>query len=460
LLFSSNVFLFVFLPIVLLLYYIVPRPFWNPVLFMFSLLFYGWGEPVYLILMVATILIDYCFGVVIHSRKQKNRSAKAVLITGIAVNLLILGFFKYAGFFAEQLKIIPVFSEISVPEITLPIGISFYIFQSMSYIIDVYRNDAPVQKNPLTLGTYVTLFPQLIAGPIVRYGDVAEQLSFRKENISDFSSGVMLFIFGLAKKVLLANPMGNLWNMLQTEDGTAAAWMGICAYSLQIYFDFSGYSDMARGLGRMFGFEFLENFNYPYISKNITEFWRRWHISLSTWFKEYVYIPLGGNRKGLPRQILNILIVWSLTGLWHGASWNFVLWGMYYGVLLIIEKTVLLKILKKAPAFVGHIYSVVAVMLGWVLFYFEDTGALGEFFVKLFTPAGVSGDGLVTMLSYLPMLIISIVAATPIAKNFFIKHNDSKAVRILRISAAALLMLLSVAALASQSYNPFIYFRF
>ena len=410
--------------------------------------------------MIITILIDYVFGILIHSKQQKNKSAKPELIIAIIVNLLILGFFKYAGFVVEQLRVIPVFSEIPVPEITLPIGISFYIFQSMSYVIDVYRNDAPVQKNPMKLGTYVSLFPQLIAGPIVRYGDVAEQLDSRKENIKAFSSGVMLFIFGLAKKVLLANPMGNLWNMLQAEDGTAVAWMGICAYTLQIYFDFSGYSDMARGLGRMFGFEFLENFNYPYISKNITEFWRRWHISLSTWFKEYVYIPLGGNRKGIYRQIINILVVWSLTGLWHGASWNFVLWGMYYGIILILEKTFLLKLLKKLPSAVGHIYSIFIVMLGWVLFFFEDMTSLGNFFVKLFTPVASSDSGNTIMIAYLPMLLIGVFASTPILKNFFEKRKETVLVRYGQLVVGAVLMLLCVASLANQSYNPFIYFRF
>lgn len=459
-LFSSNVFLFVFLPVVLFLYYVLPRCCKNHVLLLFSLFFYGWGEPVYLLLMVITILIDYGFGMLISSRKSANKSAKAALFAGVIVNLVMLGFFKYAGFFAEQLKLIPLFSEISVPEITLPIGISFYIFQSMSYIIDVYRDDAPVQKNPLTLGTYVALFPQLIAGPIVRYGDVAQQLDSRKENLADFSSGIQLFIVGLAKKVILANPMGSLWNMLQTEEGTAAAWIGICAYTFQIYFDFSGYSDMARGLGRMFGFEFLENFNYPYISKTITEFWRRWHISLSTWFKEYVYIPLGGNRKGLPRQIINILIVWSLTGLWHGASWNFVFWGIYYGIILIIEKVFLLKLLKKAPAFIGHIYSVFIILIGWVLFYFEDVSKLGAFLLKLFTPAGVSSDTGVVILSYLPVLIISIIASTPVLKAVGEKYKDTKAAAVVRVAGCVILFSLSVAALASQSYNPFIYFRF
>ena len=459
-LFSSNVFLFIFLPIVLLLYYIVPRPFKNPVLLLFSLFFYGWGEPVYLILMIATIMIDYLFGLCIHSKQKNNKSAKGILIVGVITNLLILGFFKYTGFFVEQLKTISVFSNIEVPEITLPIGISFYVFQSMSYLIDVYRNDAPIQKDPIKLGTYVTLFPQLIAGPIVRYGDVAKQLVSRKETISDFSSGITLFIIGLSKKVILANPMGSLWNLLQEETGTLAAWAGIAAYTLQIYFDFSGYSDMARGLGRMFGFEFLENFNYPYISKNITEFWRRWHISLSTWFKEYVYIPLGGNRKGLAKQIINIIIVWSLTGLWHGASWNFVLWGMYYGIILIIEKVFLLKVLKKIPSFFGHIYSIFAVMLGWVLFYFEDLTSLKNFVIKLFTAETTSANGNVVVLSYLPMLIIGAIAATPFVKNIFEKKQDGMVVRYGKLFVCIILFMLCVASLANQSYNPFIYFRF
>jgi alginate O-acetyltransferase complex protein AlgI len=459
-LFSSNVFLFVFLPIVLLLYYILPRPFRNPVLLLFSLFFYGWGEPVYLILMIATIIMDYLFGLWIHSRQRKNKSAKAVLAIGVIANLLILGFFKYTGFIVAQLKAIPAFSEIQAPEITLPIGISFYVFQSMSYLIDVYRNDAPIQKDPVKLGTYVTLFPQLIAGPIVRYGDVAKQLSSRRENVPDFASGVLLFIIGLSKKVLLANPMGALWNELQVETGTLSAWIGIFAYTLQIYFDFSGYSDMARGLGRMFGFEFLENFNYPYISKSITEFWRRWHISLSTWFKEYVYIPLGGNRKGLAKQIVNILTVWALTGLWHGASWNFVLWGVYYGIILIVEKTFLLKLLKKAPTLVGQIYSFFVVMIGWVLFFFEDMTMLKGFFTKLFTIEMATENANVLILAYFPMIIIGAISATPILSKVFAKIKDNVVVRYGKIAICFVLFVLCVASLANQSYNPFIYFRF
>ena len=411
-------------------------------------------------MMIVTIIIDYLFGILIQKKQKQNLSSKGVLIVGIIVNLAILGFFKYTGFFAEQLKVLPIFADITVPEITLPIGISFYVFQSMSYIIDVYRNDAPVQKDLVKLGTYVTLFPQLIAGPIVRYGDVAEQLESRKETLKDFSSGITLFIFGLSKKILLANPMGNLWNLLQEQDGTLAAWMGICAYSLQIYFDFSGYSDMARGLGRMFGFDFLENFNYPYISKSITEFWRRWHISLSTWFKEYVYIPLGGNRKGLFRQIINILIVWSLTGFWHGASWNFILWGMYYGLVLIIEKVILLKVLKKAPSIICHLYSLLIIMLGWVLFYFEDMNTLGNFLTRLFSTQPNTPDSITIILSYLPTLLIGLFGATPIAKKIFANMQNSFAVRYGKILVTTTLLLLCVAALANQSYNPFIYFRF
>ena len=460
-LFSSNVFLYFYIPIVLLLYYLSPRKLRNLTLFVVSLVFYGWGEPVYVLLMAATILLNYAFGAWIHHRRSQDRSAKGILAAGVAANLLILGFFKYTGFLLESLQsVLPFLSGVQVPQITLPIGISFYVFQSMSYIIDVYRNDAPVQKNPITFGTYVTLFPQLIAGPIVRYADVAQQLSHRRENLTDFASGIRLFVVGLAKKVLLANQMGAMWNALQIQSGTLAAWTGIAAYTLQLYFDFSGYSDMARGLGRMLGFEFLENFNYPYISRSITEFWRRWHISLSTWFREYVYIPLGGNRKGLKRQIWNLLIVWGLTGLWHGASWNFLLWGLYYGVLLIIEKVFLLKVLEKTPNFLRHIYTMLVVLLGWALFYFEDLGALGAFFTRAFsfTPSG--STELNTVLAYLPLFLVGAVSATPLGAKCYRKVNNQPWMGYVSVAAAAVLLLLCVAALASQSYNPFIYFRF
>ena len=448
-LFSSNVFLFAFLPAVLITYYLVPRRFRTPVLLAYSLFFYGWGEPVYLFLMIGDIILNYICGLWIESDRAKGQTGKRGLITGVVLNLMLLGFFKYAGFLFGDL----------VPEIPLPIGISFYIFQSMSYVIDVYRNDAPVQKKLVPFGTYVTLFPQLIAGPIVRYADVAQMLNSRKENAAQFAAGVNLFIIGLGKKVLLANPMGNLWNLLQAEQGTAAAWMGLVAYSLQIYFDFSGYSDMAIGLGRMFGFEFLINFNYPYISSSITEFWRRWHISLSTWFKEYVYIPLGGNRKGLKRQILNMIVVWLLTGLWHGASWNFVFWGGYYAILLILEKSFLLKALQKIPAAFRHMYAMVAVALGWALFYFEDMGQLGAFLLRLFTPVSSQGAANI-MIGYLPIMAVSIFASLPVAAGWAKKKETSEAFGWLKLAAGAVVMILCVAALAKQSYNPFIYFRF
>ncbi len=460
-LFSSNVFLYFYFPLVLLLYYLTPRKFRNVTLFLVSLVFYGWGEPVYVLLMLATILVNYVFGAWIHSLHQKERSAKGVLAAGVAANLLILGFFKYAGFLVDSLKsVLPFMAAVETPQIALPIGISFYVFQSMSYIIDVYRNDAPVQKNPITFGTYVTLFPQLIAGPIVRYSDVALQLETRRENMTQFASGVRMFIIGLAKKVLLANQMGAMWETLQTQPGTLVAWVGIAAYSLQLYFDFSGYSDMAIGLGRMLGFDFLRNFDYPYISKSITEFWRSWHISLSTWFREYVYIPLGGNRKGLPRQILNLLIVWGLTGFWHGASWNFLLWGLYYGILLIIEKVVLLKVLKKTPAVINHIYTVFLVLLGWALFYFEDMSALGAFFTRAFSVTATAVTDINTILGYLPLFLVAIVASTPLGAWCYRKLREKKGMAYVAIAVAAVLMLLCVAALANQSYNPFIYFRF
>ncbi len=460
-LFSSNVFLYFYLPIVLVLYYLSPRKLRNFTLFLVSLFFYGWGEPVYVLLMVAVILLNYVCGYLIFRRQEQGRSAKKVLAAGVVLNLLILAYYKYAGFLVDSLKhVLPLLSDLPTPQVTLPIGISFYTFQSMSYIIDVYRKDAPVQKNPITFGTYVTLFPQLIAGPIVRYYDVAQQLICRKETVSAFASGIRVFVVGLAKKVLLANQMGQLWLTLQQEPGTLAAWAGIAAYALQLYFDFSGYSDMAIGLGRMLGIEFLINFNYPYIAQSITDFWRRWHISLSTWFREYVYIPLGGNRKGLRRQILNLLIVWSLTGLWHGASWNFLLWGVYYGVLLIIEKLVLLKLLDRAPAFLRHGYTLAAVLLGWALFYFEDLQALGAFFDSAFRFVPTAVTAVNQILGYLPLMGIAAFAATPAGTCLYKKIRGKRWIAAGELVCIGALLLLCAAALASQSYNPFIYFRF
>ena len=437
-LFSSNTFLFGFLPAVVVLYYLCPRRCRNVLLLVSSLIFYGWGEPKYVLLMLVSILLNYFCGLAAGKRQTQQRSVRGVLIVGVVLNLGMLGFFKYGTFFFGS----------AFPDIPLPIGISFYIFQAMSYLIDVCRREVEVQKNVLTFGTYVTLFPQLIAGPIVRYRDVAEMLESRRENLPQFSRGVQRFVVGLSKKVLLANTFGSAWNALQVTTGTAAAWLGLLCYTLQIYFDFSGYSDMAIGLGQLFGFTFLENFNYPYISASITEFWRRWHISLSTWFKEYVYIPLGGNRKGLARQIFNILVVWLLTGLWHGASWNFVLWGGYYAALLILEKCWLLKAGEKLPLVLRRMLTMVLVMLGWALFYFENLGALGAFLGRLFTAVPSAGIAF-----YLPVTALGCLCATPALKR--VKLPDA-----VRWGLCMVLLLLCVASLARQSYNPFIYFRF
>ena len=437
-LFSSNTFLFGFLPAVVVLYYLCPRRCRNVLLLVSSLIFYGWGEPKYVLLMLVSILLNYFCGLAAARQQSRQRSTRGVLIVGVVLNLGMLGFFKYGKFFFGS----------AFPDIPLPIGISFYIFQAMSYLIDACRREVEVQKNVLTFGTYVTLFPQLIAGPIVRYRDVAEMLESRRENLPQFSRGVQRFVVGLSKKVLLANTFGSAWNALQVTTGTAAAWLGLLCYTLQIYFDFSGYSDMAIGLGQLFGFTFLENFNYPYISASITEFWRRWHISLSTWFKEYVYIPLGGNRKGLARQIFNILVVWLLTGLWHGASWNFVLWGGYYAALLILEKCWLLKAGEKLPLVLRRMVTMVLVMLGWALFYFENLGALGAFLGRLFTAVPSAGIAF-----YLPVTALGCLCATPALKR--VKLPDG-----VRWGLCVVLLLLCVASLARQSYNPFIYFRF
>ena len=437
-LFSSNTFLFGFLPAVVVLYYLCPRRCRNVLLLVSSLIFYGWGEPKYVLLMLVSILLNYFCGLAAAWQQSRQRSTRGVLVLGVVLNLGMLGFFKYGTFFFGS----------AFPDIPLPIGISFYIFQAMSYLIDVCRREVEVQKNVLTFGTYVTLFPQLIAGPIVRYRDVAEMLESRRENLPQFSRGVQRFVVGLSKKVLLANTFGSAWNALQVTTGTAAAWLGLLCYTLQIYFDFSGYSDMAIGLGLLFGFTFLENFNYPYISASITEFWRRWHISLSTWFKEYVYIPLGGNRKGLARQIFNILVVWLLTGLWHGASWNFVLWGGYYAALLILEKCWLLKAGEKLPLVLRRVITMVLVMLGWALFYFENLGALGAFLGRLFTAVPSAGIAF-----YLPVTALGCLCATPAMKR--VKLPDG-----VRWGLCVVLLLLCVASLARQSYNPFIYFRF
>lgn len=454
-----------FLPFVLTLYYITPRRFRNLTLFIVDLVFYAWGEPWLVILMLFSILLNYTSGILIGINREKKGLARFIFILSVILNLGLLGFFKYAGFIGETLNMVMPFLNIPILEIALPIGISFYTFQTMSYTIDVYKNTVKVQKNIITFGTYVSLFPQLIAGPIVRYEDVAEQLMHRKETLQGFTDGVKLFLIGLSKKVLLANEMGNLWDAVResgTQSGALGSWVGIIAYTFQIYFDFCGYSEMAMGLGKMFGFDFLKNFDYPYISKNITEFWRRWHISLGTWFREYVYIPLGGNRKGLYRQIINIAVVWFLTGLWHGASWNFILWGLYFGVLLIIEKLFMLKVLKKAPAIISHIYSIIIILFGWVLFYFENLNEMGIFLARMFGSDGfmMSGDISVKIISYIPLLIVSAITSTPLISKLYHKIKSKPILYVIDNAGCVLALLLCTAALVSSDYNPFLYYKF
>lgn len=475
--FSSLLFLFRFLPLVLFLYFLAPKRARNAVLFFLSLIFYAWGEPVYVVLMLFSTVVDYTHGRLVYSFIQKNKRnrARLVVASSMVVNLALLGFFKYADFIIENLNLIPGV-EIPLLHLALPIGISFYTFQTMSYTIDIYRGDAPLQKNILSFGAYVALFPQLIAGPIVQYNTVAEQLAGRKETLDDFAVGVTRFITGLGKKVLLANNIGLLWDVIRVREAgelpVLMAWLGITAFAFQIYFDFSGYSDMAIGLGKMMGFHFLENFDYPYISRSITEFWRRWHMSLGSWFRSYVYIPLGGNRRGLRVQIRNIAIVWLLTGIWHGASWNFLLWGVYFGVLLIIEKLFLLQKLKK-HRIVSHVYTILMVWIGWVLFAFDSMPMGVQYLKAMF---GLSGAGFVNretmylLVSYAILLIVLAVAATPYPKQLALRlcylmqaghiRAGRAAFAVLQLLFVAFVFLISTAYLVDATYNPFLYFRF
>lgn len=462
--FSSLVFLFAYLPFTLLAYYLVPRQGRNIFLFIINLVFYGWGEPKLVFLMVFNIFINYLGGYLVDKYRLDPKKKKLFLILTCVLDIGILAVFKYTGMITETLSMLP-FLNIPTLQISLPIGISFYTFQTMSYVIDVYRDDAPVSHNFIDFGTYVALFPQLIAGPIVRYRDVAYQLTHRRETLDQFNHGVKLFMIGLGKKVLIANQMGNLTGAMfatTTQNGIVGTWCGMIAYTFQIYFDFSGYSDMACGLGNMLGFEFLKNFNYPYISKSITEFWRRWHISLSTWFKEYVYIPLGGNRKGVKRQIINLLIVWGLTGLWHGAAWNFVLWGLYYGILLILEKFVWGRFIDKLPSLIQHIYTLFIVIIGWTLFYFTDMSKLWICLGNMFSFSnGICGDQAFTLIiSYLPILIIAALASTPVGARLYDRVSENKFLWIPETLFCVVILAVSTASLVNQSYNPFLYFRF
>ena len=467
LVFSSLSFLFWFLPIFLGVYFIAPKKVKNFILLIFSLIFYAWGEPIYICLMLFSTVFDYINGLLIERFGLNTKGSKVVLIISMIGNLGLLGVFKYFDFFMGSLN--NVFG-LSLPflNVALPIGISFYTFQTMSYTIDVYRGVVPAQHNIITFGSYVTMFPQLIAGPIVQYKTVERELNSRSVGLEDVYIGVRRFLIGFVKKVFLANNIGFLWSEILGSYSNLSSLtliLGLICFAFQIYFDFSGYSDMAIGLGRMLGFKFLENFNYPYISKSITEFWNRWHISLSSWFKEYVYIPLGGNRKGLKRQIINIGIVWLLTGFWHGASWNYVLWGIYYGILLIIEKCFLLKILKDKPSWISHLYTLFFVVIGWGLFAIEDFNILINYFENIvINPNGfISSDIFYYLKNYILLIVICIISSVNWGKTLYEKIKESKYSKIVIVIVDILLIIcfiLSLAMLVSSTYNPFLYFRF
>ena len=467
--FSSVLFLFRFLPIFMICYFLAPGRMKNFILFLGSLFFYAWGEPIYVVLMLFSTVVDYVNGRLIE-RCRGSRKAVFPLIASVVINLGLLGFFKYADFLIETVNTLAG-TAFPLMELGLPIGISFYTFQTMSYTIDVYRGEAKVQKNILDFGVYVAMFPQLIAGPIVKYREVEERLHNRSVDVVAISHGLKRFCIGMAKKVLLANNLGALWTEISVQSyqsmSMMTAWLGMLAFAFQIYFDFSGYSDMAIGLGEILGFHFPENFNYPYISASITEFWRRWHISLGSWFREYVYIPLGGNRKGLPRQLFNILIVWMLTGIWHGAGWNFLLWGLWFACLLVLEKMFLGKVLSWFPRVVGILYTCVAVLIGWALF---ELTTLGDILGYLRAMVGTSGfldtNAFYLGREYLILLVIGAVASTPIPKKLITRLERSKTglcMAVYRLGEKiipAALLLLCIASIVDDSYNPFLYFRF
>ncbi len=461
--FSSIVFIFTFLPIVILAYYVAPVRIRNFILFLASLVFYAWGEPVYLFLMLYSILFNYVMGLDIYRRRGKRKKARESLILGVAVNLALLGFFKYYGFLAENLEqILPV----NLPEVSvgLPIGLSFYTFQSISYLADVYRGKAEGQRNLISFGLYISMFPQLVAGPIVQYADIDAQLKKRSTSWERFGEGTRYFIGGLAKKVLLANNLGAAFEAVTglSSLSVLSAWVGVLAYTFQIYFDFSGYSDMAVGLGKMFGFDFKENFHYPYCARSVTEFWRRWHISLGAWFREYVYIPLGGNRVGVLRHIRNLLIVWTLTGLWHGASWNFVVWGFYYGVLLIVEKYLFRRVTERLPV-IGTACTMLLVMIGWVFFFSPSLAAAAEYLRVMFGFTGIpltDDAGMYYLLTNLILFWISWLCSVrlPFAVCDGLWNKDRRKPALLLFYLA--LFLLCAAYLIHDTYNPFLYFRF
>lgn len=465
--FSSLLFLYLFLPTTLIIYYVSPRRFKNFILLIASLIFYAWGEPVYIALMVLTTIADYLFGLLLSSPKYSQHRRKLIVAASITVNIGVLSFFKYADFLIINWNEL-FHTTIPLLELPLPIGISFYTFQSISYIIDVYRRDAEAQRNWLDFATFISLFPQLVAGPIVQYTTIAAQIRSRVVNHSLFAEGIRRFIIGLAKKVLLANNIGIVWNQVAAQPVDSLpllmAWLGIIAFAFQIYFDFNGYSDMAIGLGLMFGFRFNENFNFPYISQSITEFWRRWHISLGTWFRKYVYIPLGGNRDGLLKQLRNIAIVWMLTGIWHGASWNFLLWGVYFGIILMLEKWFVLRLLERCPTSIKHSYAIILILLGWVLFAQESLPQITAYFQALFGANGAvawNNQSLYMLYTNAILLLILIVSSIPVNKlSIITSKQHTTSMQIITFVWHIVLLLASIAYLVDASFNPFLYFRF
>ena len=510
--FSSATFLLLFLPLSVILYYLMPgRAAKNVWLFVISLVFYAWGEPVYIWLMLVSVVGNWLFGIAL-GRGESQGSKRVLLVCDLVLNLALLGFFKYEGFIAENLNAILGSHAVPDLELALPIGISFYTLQAVSYIVDVYRGEVAPQRNVIYLGMYIACFPQLVAGPIVRYSTIQDQVENRRENMPDFCAGLRLFIVGLAKKVLLANVAAILADrMLELGGpsiGVIGAWMGLLAYTFQIYFDFAGYSDMAIGLGKMFGFKYLRNFNYPYLSKSAAEFWRRWHISLSSFFRDYIYIPLGGSRVKTSRWVFNIAVVWTITGLWHGAAWNFVLWGVYYGVLLVFEKLVWGRVLSRLPGVIQHMYGVLVFMFGWLLFWITDMGDMARYLMAMLGRYGATGSSTLwelTCWEYVPVFAVCMLASTPVVpwvrsllvrwaggalpkgrflevdlpavKNLStdvlcvfepsglelaspVRMRVLSAVAVLCDFALLVLLVASVVAVCSGSYNPFIYFRF
>lgn len=461
--FSSLLFLYFFLPVTLILYFISPAKGKNIVLLSVSLFFYAWGEPVYVGLIIFSSLADYVFGLLIAKyRRDSQWAAKLLLILSLVTSIGILAFFKYADFLIANVNSV-LGTDMGLLDLPLPIGISFYTFQTMSYIIDVYRGKVKAQRSFISFAMYVTLFPQLIAGPIVRYEWIEKEIAKRHVTLKLFSGGVKLFVIGLGKKVLIANQIGALWEDIQGtapgELSMAAAWLGIIAFALQIYFDFSGYSDMAIGLGKMFGFQFPPNFNYPYISRSITEFWRRWHMTLGGWFREYVYIPLGGNRKGKLRTYMNLLIVWMLTGFWHGASWNFVVWGLYFGVFIILERLFLQKVLQKLPPLFQHLYFIFFILIGWVIFVFDDLSAGLEYLAVMFGMDGgsVADQAFLYLLSSnFLLLLAAFIGSAPRLRMV----KRIVAVPFFKPVFYFIVFIFSSAYLVGATYNPFLYFRF